>query len=154
MSIKEDIMGLDMYLQAKESYWDHMDGGKMKKRILEMKEFSGIECQFVSVEFNVIYWRKANQIHGWFVEHVQHGEDNGAEYYVGREQLQDLLDLCKATLKTKNPEGLPPVEGFFFGDTEVNEWYWKDIEKTIEDLDKVLKNEKLNRFEFYYNASW
>jgi hypothetical protein len=147
-------MGLDMYLSAEESYWDHMDEGKMKKQLLALPEFEGIECQYVAVRFNVIYWRKANAIHGWFVECIQGGEDNCAEYYVGREQLQNLLELCKTVLRTKDPTGLEPMEGFFFGDDVVDERYWKDIEKTIKDLDKVLKNEKLKYFSFYYHSSW
>lgn len=36
------------------------------------------------------YWQEANQIHGWFVDNVQKGEDDRQEYYVSRTQLADL----------------------------------------------------------------
>jgi hypothetical protein len=147
-------MGLDMYLLARESYWDYMDEGKMKKKILALPEFEGIECQYAAVEFNVIYWRKANQIHGWFVENVQDGQDDCHEYPVDREHLQELLDLCKMAFADKDPTGLAPVEGFFFGNNNVDDWYWDDIKKTIKSIEAVLKNEKLKNFSFYYQSSW
>ncbi|MDD6828078.1 MAG: hypothetical protein PUE12_18570 [Oscillospiraceae bacterium] len=45
------------------------------------------------------YWRKANQIHNWFVEHVQDGEDDCAYHHeCTREVLEELLDTCKTVL--------------------------------------------------------
>ena len=44
---------------------------------------------------HVGYWRKANQIHHWFVENVQDGEDDCGDYEVSVEQLKYLLDICK-----------------------------------------------------------
>lgn len=46
------------------------------------------------------YWRKANQIHHWFVENVQGGEDNCEEYKVTREQLGGLLDIVQEVIKS------------------------------------------------------
>ena len=56
-------------------------------------------------------------------------------------------------------ELLPSCEGFFFGDTEYNEWYVKDIDYTIKMLKKTIKEEKeMNKNgiynEFIYQASW
>lgn len=41
------------------------------------------------------YWRKANAIHNWFVEHVQDGIDD-CRYHneVTKELLEELLDTC------------------------------------------------------------
>ena len=39
------------------------------------------------------YWRKANQIHDWFVRNVQSGEDNCRDYHVSREKLEELKNL-------------------------------------------------------------
>lgn len=44
------------------------------------------------------YWRKANAIHGWFVENVQNGEDDCRAYPVGQDQIEELLGLCKTVL--------------------------------------------------------
>ena len=45
------------------------------------------------------YWRKANQIHNWFVDKVQDGEDD-CEYHheVTKEILEELLDTCETVL--------------------------------------------------------
>lgn len=45
------------------------------------------------------YWRKANQIHKWFVKHVQNNVDDCGTYEVSVGQLRDLLALCKAVKK-------------------------------------------------------
>ena len=43
----------------------------------------------------VAYWRKANEIHRWFVENVQGGEDDCESHEVSREDLERLLSICK-----------------------------------------------------------
>lgn len=47
----------------------------------------------------VAYWRKANAIHDWFVEHVQDGVDD-CDYHneVTKEILEELLDTCERVL--------------------------------------------------------
>lgn len=40
-------------------------------------------------------WRKANAIHKWFVDNVQDGVDDCGYYEVSREQLEELLNICK-----------------------------------------------------------
>ena len=48
----------------------------------------------------VAYWRKANAVHKWFVDHVQDGEDD-CEYHreVTREDLEELRNICKELLE-------------------------------------------------------
>ena len=48
-----------------------------------------------SITEEVGYWRKANAIHRWFVDVVQHGEDDCKLYEVSKEQLEELLKKCK-----------------------------------------------------------
>jgi hypothetical protein len=43
----------------------------------------------------VCYWRKANQIHKWFVDNVQGGVDDCGEYLVTEDELDELRELCK-----------------------------------------------------------
>lgn len=54
----------------------------------------------VLVSTQVAYWRKANQIHNWFVQHCGGGEDNCQRIYVSREDLEALLKTCKQVLKS------------------------------------------------------
>ncbi len=44
------------------------------------------------------YWRKANQIHRWFVSNVQGGKDDCGEYAVPRAKLMELKVICETVL--------------------------------------------------------
>jgi hypothetical protein len=100
------------------------------------------------------YWRKANQIHQWFVNNVQDGNDNCGSYWVGRDKLKELLELCNKVLsdKTNAGEYLPTASGFFFGSTDYDEYYFQDIENTIEIIQSCLSDSEANEFE--YSSSW
>lgn len=106
------------------------------------------------VSVNCAYWRKANQIHDWFVNNIQNGEDECKEHSVSKENLEDLVSLCKVALDTKDSSLLPPSSGFFFGGTEIDKWYWAGLEDTIEQLDRVLKSPLVDKLSFYYQSSW
>jgi len=47
-----------------------------------------------------MYWRKANQIHNWFVEHCGDGVDECQRIPVKREDLETLLDTCRQVLNS------------------------------------------------------
>lgn len=104
-------MGLDMYLSRRcyVKNWDHLKpedrheiiikrGGKIRDDI--------VPTRISYIEEEVAYWRKANAIHGWFVEQVQEGVDDCGQYTVTIEQLKELIDACQQVLDTvKTVEG-------------------------------------------------
>jgi hypothetical protein len=47
---------------------------------------------------------------------------------------------------------LPPASGFFFGSLEIDEWYWQDIDTTIETIDTCLQMP--DEWSFKYQSSW
>jgi len=136
----------------------------------------------------VMYWRKANHIHGWF-ERKLNGIENQVEHAIAYDALEDLLMDCirvkdsliaggtqlKDTVieegfqdgqpykkveprpQFKNTEValelLPPTQGFFFGGDDIDEWYLKDIEETIEKLTQLLSTKQKGE-RFYYYAWW
>lgn len=51
-------------------------------------------------------------------------------------------------------ELLPTTSGFFFGSTQYDEWYVKDLENTIEQLDKILKETDFDNYYIEYQSSW
>lgn len=98
-------MGLDMYLSAEKSFYqtfidrkqtDTPQLKKLREAVPEMYPCGNLN--YVRVKFEVAYWRKANHIHGWFVRHVQSGNDDCGDYYVSRDQLQKLLDTVNNVL--------------------------------------------------------
>jgi hypothetical protein len=185
-------MGLDMYLYA-EAYTSQYSSEDLNKEIRKLfsKHVTDITLGSISVRFEVGYWRKANQIHNWFVQNCQDGIDECKESYVSRSHLEELLKICeevKASLeltpgkvndghtmeddgkggynqvpilvdgmKVVNPdralELLPPSQGFFFGSSDIDEYYAQDIDDTIEILTKALALDS-SLFEFSYRASW
>jgi len=138
----------------------------------------------------IMYWRKANHIHGWFDKKLN-GIDNQKQHAISYDMLEDLLMDCirvkdsliaggtylKDTViersynvdkskwedkveprphfknTTVAKQILPPTEGFFFGSDDIDEWYLKDIEETIETLSTVLSTKEKGE-RFYYYAWW
>lgn len=100
-------MGLDMYLSQRKyvKNWDHMKPEE-KHTITIKKGTTPVTSKLPISEivYEAAYWRKANAIHNWFVNNVQDGEDDCKEYYVSRDQLQQLVDLCKTVLATAKTE--------------------------------------------------
>lgn len=172
-------MGLDMYLSS-DIYLSTYDDAKIirstnrsiglktvttkdyrdpKKRIIE---HNSLRVKGLTVEIG--YWRKANQIHKWFVDNVQDGNDNCERHRIDEEKIEKLVELCESLLATQKDvmlmqkdeesvkgfaldtalafELMPPTEGFFFGyhDGDQHEpwfWHWYVIE--IQDTLKFLK---------------
>jgi hypothetical protein len=174
-------MGLDMYLKKKIYVGANYDHRKITGKITIKQDGRPINVNFKRVSEiteNVGYWRKANHIHKWFVENCQDGEDDCREAFVSREQLKELLETCKKVMKT-NPtkitkitkkskkvnvtvkgetdetaeDLLPTQSGFFFGGTEIGEYYYDTIEDTIKIIEDLLK--ELNDDDsVYYQSSW
>lgn len=134
-----------------------------------------------NIEVTVAYWRKANAIHRFFVENCSDGTDDCRKMWVERFHLEDLRDRCEQILNSiegyrvgyvQNPDQvewihkvdwnstvaenlLPTQSGFFFGDTDYNEWYVSSLEYTLERLNFVLSNvPKGAEWGFIYQASW
>lgn len=171
-----DNVRLDMLDEVKKNI-------KKRYSVWDTEQKYGYE----SVEQNVAYWRKANQIHNWFVENVQDGIDNCGYYIVSKEQLTELYDTAKkvldsiklvpAMIKTgekydgdkwvaimvegktiDNPtiaeRFLPTQSGFFFGNTEYDEYYYDDIKETVEQLEKIFEETDFDNEIVYYSSSW
>jgi hypothetical protein len=83
-------MGLDMYLDKKIYCGYGNNEGKVHVDIPGVNEK---DIKYI-IE-RVGYWRKANQIHTWFVDNVQDGVDECQDADVTIEQLTELRDLCQ-----------------------------------------------------------
>jgi hypothetical protein len=157
-------MGLDMYLHRKTyvKNWDFMDPEELHQVEVKINNevHPYINLKIVStIEEEVGYWRKANAIHKWFVDNVQDGEDDCREYDVEWEKLEELLAICKKVkenhdrganesdeIDEETPENLLPTQsGFFFGNTDYDEWYYRDIDSTINILEPLVElNKKIH----------
>ena len=152
-------MGLDMYLYKKTYIrTDEFYKPEVRNEVI-VKTGGQIDTKIDPKKIKYVveeagYWRKANQIHKWFVDNVQRGDDDCGSYQVSREKLEELLDLCKRVNEDNSlaDELLPSASGFFFGGTEYDEWYFNDIKNTIEIIEECLSDESADDFE--YHSSW
>jgi len=152
-------MGLDMYLMGERSVCEYERGmEEAAKKLSAASEVTRYTHQrpLRAMVVEVMYWRKANAIHGWFVDHVQGGEDKCRPHPVMFSDLNKLLVLLDEVLADREhgPKKLAPRAGFFFGSLEVDEWYWKDLEETAAVLREVLAWEDLPSWSFTYQSSW
>jgi hypothetical protein len=155
-------MGLDMYLDKSLdiSEYDKNDKTLVDKvmALIGVEDKSG-NYRHIEVIVPAIYWRKSNQIHKWFVDNTQDGIDNCQRVDVEIEKLKELLDVVTKQLNNKEKIILKPQSGFFFGGTEIDEWYWKDLEQTEQELKREIEfaekeKEKKRFWSFTYRASW
>lgn len=142
-------MGLDMYLEASKyisPYASHNDpDGKLRAAIAvllglkdapladeSLRPLMSAGGKVTAVRVRVTYWRKAHEIHQWFVDNVQDGDDNCGEYYVDRSDLQELVEFCEENRENEGDE----------------------YDDTIAVIKPILDHNLYENFEFYYKASW
>ena len=169
-------MGPDQYLEIrKNEYCSKYHKDKSSKMKLEypkdITEFIPNPADLRisrQTNYEVGYWRRANQIHNWFMQNCASGDecdnpiDDCRPVEITVDKLEALLETCKKVLADHSLAEtlLPTTDGFFFGPTGYNEYYFKQIEYTVEVIEPVLKfvNHKLKikdyTWEVYYRASW
>lgn len=161
-------MGLDMYLHAEFYTSDYsFVGDEQKGAFSKVIAAVGAEklvdpdSPSATVKVTIAYWRKANAVHGWFVRNVQGGHDDCGTYYVERDQLVELRDVAQRALDTYEAGDLEtagniltPVGGFFFGSTDVDEWWAEDMKRTVDRLTQILSVPELDKVDLYYHSSW
>lgn len=114
--------------------WDHQ---KPEERYTVQiarggKPVPGIEPDRISaVEEEVMYWRKANHIHAWFVKNVQDGEDDCGRYLVGGDEIRELHDVCEEVIRaSKLVDGMVFAGRSYVDETPVEH---REPGKVIED---------------------
>jgi len=177
-------MGLDMYLKAERyvsnfmqddtPFYQELVNAVRRNTAATIPDYtSGMQSMTISVQ--LVYWRKVNQVHRWFVENCADGVDNCKASQVGFDELEELVGNCHSILLSRDmvrngetTEGelletcnelLPPQSGFFFGSTDIDVWYFDDLQHTYDSLTAVMKWLKAEReaghyWDLIYQASW
>ena len=159
-------MGLDMSL-TKRTYvknWKHYAPEEINEITIKKggKDHPDIKIERVTfIVEDVAYWRKFNALHQWFVDNCQDGMDECQESIVEQKKLVEILnilleikeshdtgDMAKTIELAQN--SLPTQQGFFYGSTDYDEYYFDDVFKTIEIFESLINEGG----EFYYQASW
>jgi hypothetical protein len=154
-------MGLDMYLEGRKFVSSYSET-EIYNNLVEAAGLTKEEIphsNFGTISLEVMYWRKVNAVHNWFVNNVQDGVDDCKQYYVNRDKLVELMETCKRVVNNRDDlsvaeELLPTGSGFFFGDTDYEEYYFEGLLDTIEAIERILTNKSFDGMDFYYQSSW
>ena len=105
-------MGLDMYVNIRhkntqsklDAYkaWENKYSYEEFQRLTEeqKEEYRNSEPEYDENMYGkeLMYWRKANQIHNWFVQNCQNGVDDCEQYAITVNDLMKLKELCEKIL--------------------------------------------------------
>ena len=83
----------------------------------------------------VAYFRKVNFLIPFFGY-----EENCSNIEIDKYQVEDLIEACKEVLANHDKASflLPTQEGFFFGSTDYDDWYFDDVQNVKEKFEEVL----------------
>lgn len=139
---------------------------ELKEKFPTLQDFEDSGLPSHNEDFSY-YWRKANHIHGYFVQNVQGGVDDQERYEVSEETLTALksrLENAIAVFESKElsdeekdeqlDEILPCQGGFFFGSTEYDEYYHDDNVHTLEYVNRLLKDLDFEEKMLFYSCWW
>lgn len=102
----------------------------------------------------LIQWRKRNQIHAYF-DKLFDGVENCEMYCVTIDQLKELSDICQKVLDNHDlaEELLPHMGGIFFGNYDYEDFYFKQVQESKEDIDELIENDD-GKTQYYYYGWW
>jgi len=129
---------------------DEIDDFKVEMDILLTESHQPFLPYFRSYRIlkEVMYWRKANAIHNWFVRECQNGIDECQMVEVSKDKLTNLINACE------NKTGLEPIAGFFFGSTDKDDYYYETLKETANSLKVLLEETNFDEEIIFYRSSW
>lgn len=162
-------MGLDQYLSIRK-YIQRVDWSKANETerpetlefrtvvretgLSELVQEDGFAGAYVEVP--AYYWRKANWLHHYIINNLANEVDNCQPIEISVGDMRDLVDRCGDVLAHKDKASalLPTSDGFFFGSTEYDDWYFESVEDTFVEIGKLLDKVEEGEHYLVYQASW
>lgn len=158
-------MGLDMSLYLRYRPYEYKEN--IKEDYPEdlkfiVKDDGNVGYIATETYYEIAYWRKANAIHKYFVDTCADSVDECQKINVSLKNLKDLVEVCEQILKdhTLAPDLLPTQDGFFFGSTTYDDYYFNKIKYTYDVCSKIITfMEEQGRYGNYdwdivYQSSW
>lgn len=119
----------------------------------------GLDIYFTKRESNELgYFRKVNFLVKFF-EEKGFDTPNQTPLVIHKKDAEDLLSRCNEVLAdhSKADTTLPTMEGFFFGSTDYDDWYFEDVKEVrdfvqdtlLPEFDNLAPNEDII-FETWY----
>lgn len=118
----------------------------------EPKNVSSKDSRRYSQE--VGYFRKHNALHQWMVDNAQGGIDECQRVLVTPECLAECFGTVQIACVLRDGMHMPPARGFFFGNDQVDEWYWSKMIEAYKTLQSILETTDFETENIYYQSSW
>ena len=111
------------------------------KGVLDLPELEELVKKQVSGHYEPYdaYFRKVNFLFKYY-------EDRGKMYdqcyaFTDADDIDDIIDKCEQVLKDHSLAAylLPTQDGFFFGSTDYDDWYFSDVKDCLKQMKKYRK---------------
>lgn len=98
-----------------------------------------------------VYFRKVNFVYRYFANKLV---DECC--FADKEDIEELISRCDKVLADHSlaEELLPTTSGFFFGSTDYDEWYFKDIEDCKKQMKDLLSKYNEETDVIFFVMSW
>jgi hypothetical protein len=123
---------------AKKTY-DLSDVELAEKLAPIQREYNELHDKIIASDprTEIAYFRKVNFLMTYF------SYEGNCEYkLIEKGEVEGLIDRCKKVLDNHKlaDELLPTTSGFFFGDTNYDQWYFHDVENVRRAFEGMLEN--------------
>jgi hypothetical protein len=132
-------MGLDMYLNGEKYFYG-------QRKFCEKR--AADEPSKIGEIYELAYWRKHPDLHGFIVETFADGVDNCQRIWLSEENIETIIKAVKDA-------SLPHTEGFFFGESENDEAQRNEDVQLLEGALAWVKTKEDSVWRsLIYQASW
>ena len=101
----------------------------------------------------VAYFRKFNVLLNWVDMHVKEVK-NCEDIILDKNTLQTLLQTLEQLTGKSCQREFSTTDGFFFGSTQYDTYYWQDVGRLKKTLKKLLQETDFERLVVYFHAWW
>ena len=77
---------------------DEQDSVQITRKGKLVEGFNPERITKVEVEEELVKWKNASHIHGWFVDNVQNGQDDKEWHLLSCRDIEKLLEVCEKVL--------------------------------------------------------
>ncbi len=107
-----------------------------------------MDLELKRVEYEIAYWRKHPNLHGFIVENFADGVDECQEIHLYEENINSIIEAIEA-------DNLPETSGFFFGESCI-EGEKESSLVAFRKANELLAAEKKDGYyhSVIYQASW
>lgn len=99
-----------------------------------------------SVSTNEYWLRKVNCLQGYFEDNYE--IENLTEQRFTLEDVEELKEITDNILQNQDDHEyieshFPPTQGFFYGNYDINEWYFDDVKEVNTIINEILETDNI-----------